>query len=261
MKRAMLILSVWFVGCMSGVATAETSGNVYSNRYVGLSFPVPTSWYVATDSETMLGMQDGARVMGLDNPATSATIAQMQGKVLLMVSERPFDSTVQAANRNTVIVAISVRDIKSEIGSGADYLRHVARGLRESQPSATVSDITMQTLGGEQFHRLTVALPMQGITAHMAQLARVHNDYLVVLNITADSESGLAGLIQLADSLRLSPVSSTVDKSVEGEAFRKQASLQLPKSSGNPFLKNAGLIVMVVGVLIFLQGLFRKKRP
>ena len=260
MKKAAWTLVLFVSGCLSGVGAAEAAGNVFSNRYVGVSFPVPAGWYVATDRETMQGLQEGGQVMGLDNPALKATMAQMPGKVLLMVSERPFDSAVQTANRNLLIAAISIRNIKNDLSSGADYLNHVARGMRESQRSATVSEITSEQLGGHPFHRLNVVVPIQGITAHMTQLAGVHNDYLVVLNLTADSNAGLAELLQAADRIRLSAVSSQIDGSPEGEAFRTRAALKVQASSGNPLLKNAGLILMIGGVLFFLQGLFRKKR-
>lgn len=267
MKRSILVvLAILFVAGVSGIANSETKENVYSNKFVGLSFSVPEGWYIATDYETKKLLPDAARVMGLgDDPIAKATVAQMPGKVLLMVSERPFNSDAQNANRNIIFVAINAREIKNEVGSGADYLDHVARGMKENQPSATVSDIITQRLGGEEFHRLNVSIPMQGITVHMCQLARVNNDYLVILNISADSETSLTELVQVTNhNMRLSSVHQAMDSSPEGQSFRKQSSLNLSgssggRSSGGNLLKNLGLILMALGTIWFIKNLFLRK--
>lgn len=248
-----------------GVANAQTKGNVYSNKFVGLSFSVPEGWYIATDNETKDLMPDAARVIGLDDPSAKSVVAQMPGIVLLMVSERPFSSDVQSANRNIIFVAINAREMKNEVRSGADYLGHVARGMRESQPSATVSDIITQRLGGEEFHRMNVRLPMQGITVHMSQLARIHNDYIVILNMSADSDNGLTELIEIAaNNMRLSAVPQAVDSSPEGTSFRKKSSLNISGSSGSStsggnLLKNIGIILMILGAIWFIKSLFGRK--
>ena len=240
-----------------GDANAQTKGNVYSNKFVGLSFSFPEGWYIATDNETKDLMPDAAIVMGLDDPVAKSVVAQMPGMVLLMVSERPFTTDVQSANRNIIFVAINAREMKNEVRSGADYLGHVARGMRESQANATVSDIITQRLGGDEFHRLNVRLPMQGITVHMSQLARIHNDYIVILNMSADSDNGLTELVEIAaTNMQLSAVPQAVDSSPEGESFRKQSSITPPSSSGSNPLKTIGIILMVLGALWFIKNVF-----
>lgn len=266
MKRSILVvLAVLLVTGGLGVANAQTKGNVYSNKFVGLSFSVPEGWYIATDNETKELMPDAARVMGLDDPGAKSVVAQMPGMVLLMVSERPFTSDVQSANLNIIFVAINAREMKNEVRSGADYLGHVARGMRESQPNATVSDIITQRLGGEEFHRLNVRLPMQGIIVHMSQLARIHNDYIVILNMSADSDNGLTKLIEIAaNNMRLSSVPQAVDSSPESKSFRKESSLNISGSSGSSssrgnLPKNLRIILMILGAIWFIKNLFGKK--
>lgn len=260
MKRSLLVVvAILLVAGVLGIANAQTSGNVFFNKFVGLSFVVPEGWYVVTDNEIKELMPDAAKVMGFDDPAAKAIVAQMPGKMLIVVSKQSFEGD------NIIIVAINAREMKDEVGSGADYLAHVLRGMRESQPSAAVSEIITHRLGGEEFHRLNVSIPMQGITVHMCQLARIHNDYLVILNMSADSEIGVTGLVQVADNnMRLSAVPQAVDNSPEGQSFRKQSSLNVPgqsggSSSGGNLLKNLGLILMVIGVLWFLKSLFIRK--
>jgi len=217
---------------------------------------VPEGWYVVSDNEINELMPDAVRVMGLDHPAAKEMVAQMPGKVLIMVSERPFEGD------NIIIEAINAREMKDEVGSGADYLYHVARGMRESQPSATVSEIITHRLGGEKFYRLNVSIPMQGIIVHMCQMARVHNDYLVILNMSADSESSVTRLVQVADNnMRLSAVPQAVDNSQEGQSFRTEATLNLSGSSGDSssggnLLKNIGLLLMVLGAIWVVKSLF-----
>jgi len=255
MKRSILVVvAVLLVAGVSGIADAETKGNIYTNKFVGLSFPVPEGWYIATDNETKELMPEAARVMGLDDPVARATVAQMPGKVLLMVSEAPLKSDVQTANRNIIFAVINAREIKKEVGSGAEYLRHVARGMSDKQPAAGVSDITTQHLGGVEFHRLNMSIPMQGMTVHMCQLARLHNDYILILNFSADTDASLAGLLQVADNLRLSAPSQALDTSKEGKLFRDATTIKVKKSGWN-LLQLGGVILIGIGLFFVFRPL------
>jgi len=106
---------------------------------------------------------------------------------------------------------------------------------------------------------------MQGITVHMSQLARIHNDYIVVLNMSADSDNGLTELVEIADkNMHLSSVSQAVDSSPEGVSFRKKSSLNISGSSGSSssggnLLRNIGIILMILGAIWFIKNLFGKK--
>jgi len=263
MKRLVLVaMAMLFVVGFLGNANAETEGNVYSNEFVGLRFSIPEGWYIVTDNETKELVQDGARVMGLDDPAAKAIAAKIPGKVLLIVSEYPLNSDIQRFNHNIAFVAINVREIKDEIRSGADYLGHVERGWMEQQ-GATVSDIIKQTMAGDEFHRLNVRFPMQGITVYSCQLARVHNDYVVILNMSASNDASLDALVQIADSnMILSAVPQEVDSSPEGQSFREKSSLDISgssrnSSSGGNFLETLGIILMIGGAIWLLKSIFR----
>ena len=117
-----------------------------------------------------------------------------------------------------------------------------------------MSDITVRQLGGKEFHRLTVSPSMGGITAYADQWVTVHNDYLLLLHMTAGSEAGLQELARVADRLRLSPVAAAVDNSVEGAAFRSRITPVLARPEKHPFWKNAILVLAAIGVLFLVLG-------
>ena len=251
MKRTGIttVLAFLAVAGASEIATAEIEEYVYTNEFVGLSLPVPGGWYVASENATNELLPDAARIMGLDDPSAEAAVAQMSGMVLLMASERPLSSDVQDLNENLVLAAINVRPHRDEISSGGDYLSHVAEGLEETLGDAAVSDIITQDLGGELFQRLDVSLQVEDVSVHMCQLARVHNDYLVILNLSAETEARLSRLVRVADNIQLRGVTEAVDSSPEGQLFREQASLDLSGSSGGSLLRKLGILLMVIGVL------------
>ncbi len=235
----------------------------YFNKYIGLSFYVPERWYIAAENEAIELMPDAARAVGLDDPVAKETVAQMPGKVLLITSLWPLSSDGNDANPNIIIAAINARDIAEEVDSGADYLKLVAKGMNESQQFSAVSDVTTQSLGDEEFYCLNAMLIMQDTTVHISQLARIHNDYIVILNISASSANDLKKLIRIADNnLSLSTVSSELDDSPEGILFREKSSLKMPdssagSSSGGNLLQTLGLILMIGGGLLFLKNLLR----
>ncbi len=230
LSTAVVALTAVHAGCApASKITGEIRENVYHNKYVGLRFPLPQGWSLAADAQvTQLfreGGQEVVHVMGLDRPEVRRAVSRMPGYLLFAVSQRPFDSDVQELNSNLLLAAISVRGHRDEVGSGADYLRLVRAGLRESQSVTTISDITPQRLGGEEFHRLDACLAVGGITAYQRQLAYIANDYLVIVNVTAGSAAGRDELTRVADALRFSPVTAAVDGSTEGRAFRRQAGI------------------------------------
>jgi hypothetical protein len=252
---ALVLLSTSLPAC---AASGEIVANVYHNKFVGLRFPVPRGWHVGTDADVKQGIKEGAQIVGLDGAMTRATIRQMPGKVLLLISQQPLDSDVSGVNRNIIVFAIDLRGHREEISSGADYLRIVADGLRKQLPDATISEVTKRRFGGEEFHRLDARLRVAGVSAYQSQLARIANDYLIAMNLTAESSTGLEELCSLADTMAFSPVSPEIDTSAEGQSFRRLAGFRAPSSSGNP-LKTIGVILIVGGAILMLRNLSQRR--
>ena len=130
----------------------QISPGSFSYQYVGLRFPAPTGRYLATDSEVSQGLQEGAQIVGLDSPQIQAVVEQMPGKVLVWVSEQPPGSDFEGINRNILVAAIDVRGHRDEFASEADFLEAGSQVMKESLPEAEISEISVQRLGGEDFH-------------------------------------------------------------------------------------------------------------
>ena len=238
----------------------QISQGSFSFQYVGLRFPAPTGWYLATDSEVAEGLQEGAQIVGLDSPQAQAVVEQMPGKVLVWVSEQPPDSEFEGINRNILVAAIDVRDHRDEFASGADFLEAGSQAMKESLPEVEISEVSIQRLGGEDFHKLELLLPAGEMTIHQWQLALIQNDYLVILNLSAESSSGLEELFQISDGLSLFEVSQEIDSSAEGQSFRSQAAIVFPPSSGSNLLRTGGIVLMILGVIWFITSLSGSKR-
>jgi hypothetical protein len=173
MKRSILVaLSVLILLGGVRIVNAELRGNNYLNKFVGLSFSVPRGWYVATDKEMMDLLPDAAKFMNNSESAVKPLISQLQGKILLMISERPFSSELQSANKNIIIVAFNIREISQEIRSGEDYLRLAAKGMKDRLSNVTIYDIVTRKLGNEEFHRLNVILRTQELPLYICQWAK-----------------------------------------------------------------------------------------
>jgi hypothetical protein len=266
MHKTLKILLFFFVLGFSTLAFGKAvSEDSYNFKFIGLRFPAPAGWYVATDAEINQGMKEGAKLMGLDNPDAKAVVDQMPGKVLLMLTEHSLDSNSQNFNQNILVAAIDVRGARDEISTGAEYLRLVSQGVKKAQPNAEVSGVTNQWLGGEDFYKIEVTIPLEGINVYQWQLAKIRNDYLIVLNLSAENAGGMEMLRQITDRLSMSPVSNATDISPEGKSFRKQSSLNIASSSGggksgDNFLKKYGRILIIIGVIWFLSNLFGKRK-
>jgi hypothetical protein len=238
-------------------ANAQSKENVYSNKFIGLTFSVPEAWYVVTDDEVKRAMPDAKRVMGLDDPSVKAIVDQMPGMMLLVVSEHPFSSEIEGGNQNILIAAINFREMKGEISSAKEFLENSAKGVREAQPSAILSDILKQPLGGEDFYRFDVSFQLGGMTIHASQFARICNDYILIVNLTGDSDSekGLNELVKIVDgSMKFHSVSEEVDRSSEGISFRKKSSVKIGGSSGGG--SSSGETLRIGGGLLIAFGIF-----
>lgn len=240
----------------SALATGDSQveAGIYTNMFVGIRFLVPPGWHTASHKEIESLVRDGVNALGPGDSTVTAVGSQIPGKILLMLAEKPFTSDVQAPNPNIVLAVINSRDMKNEVRSGADYLRHVARGMSEAQPGAAVSEITTCTLGGLVFHRLDVGFPVQDTTVRICQMARVHNDYLVILNLSAYEEANLTDLLQVADGLHLSAVTQEVDNGTAGKSFRAASTLRVRQTGWN-LLQLAGVLVIGLAILRFSRPL------
>ena len=249
MNKTTKIMIILIAMSFSTFATGEEiAEGTYHNEYIGLHFPTPTGWYLATNAEIKQGIREAIQIMGLDSPEVQSVVKQMPGKVLIMMSEYPFNNDSQDFNRNVIVAAIDVRDHRDEIRTAADFLRFSAEGIKECLPDVVISAVKTQNLGGVTFHKIEVKYTIQDITVRQIQMARIANDYLVVINISAENSVGLNKLMQIADGLRFSPVSQAVDSSTTGQAFRKKAALNLSSSSGS-LLKYIGIALIVFGFL------------
>jgi hypothetical protein len=223
-KIPVVIFMLGFI--ISTLASAgEISDYTYNNKYVGLRFPLPVRWYVATDAEVFQGIEKGSQIVGFDSQKAKAMIARMRGKVLIWVLEHPLDSGFDGLDRNMIVAAIDWRDYKSQIPTGADYLRMVSQSLKKSYPNVVVSEVSAQRLGGEDFSTVDTRSPEQGIMIYQRMMAGILNDYLLVITMSADSPTGLEELSQIAKKLGFSPVPKAVDTSTEGQLFRKQTTI------------------------------------
>lgn len=240
-------------------AYSQPGKNLYSNSFVGIEFLIPDGWYIAKESETKEMMQEGLNIMDLDDPITKKLTAQMPGLVLLMLSETPFSDLTEDLNRNISIAAIDASEFGNEVSSGGEYLALVKDGLKETIADISVSDIIVHPLGGEDFYWLYVKMYIDGIVAYMAQIARIHNNYLLILNVTAGAESDLNSLLEITNkNLRLKEVSDIMNNSPEGKSFRKKASLDISGSMGSDWslgniLKKGGIILLILGAVGFFS--------
>jgi len=252
-RTLQVVMSLICVNLLTITAAAEEHDATYCNKYVGLELSLPSSWHLATEAEVSQVVKEGSQLMGLDSPAAKAMTQQMPGKVLIMASKYGLDDASQDFNPNLVVAAIDVRDHRNEISTGKDYCKLVAQGMRSSPLDIAVSEIVAQEICGKIFHKLDVRLPIQGVDTYQRQLARINNDYLVVVNMAAENPNGLDELSELLDGMSLTPVSQSVEATSEAQAFRSHSRLDVsnPSPAGN-----AMQIVGLVGMAISFIWLF-----
>jgi hypothetical protein len=229
---------------------AEIVGKDYINKYVGLTFTIPEGWSIKSESQINNLFPGVEESMNIDAPVEQETSSQILGKILLWVSYGPFYSDTQT--ESIIMIAINVRNLKDSVTSGADYINYSMEGFRQSMPITKISGIETISLGGMDFSGYRARVTMRE-DIYLAQLAIVKNDYIIALNISSKSESGLEKLIQyLNHNLQLSSVTSEVDDSAEGKSFRKQTTLNVSNSSPYFMTEHSGKIATVLCLVFIL---------
>jgi len=178
------------------------SGNTYSNEFFGLSFPLPEGWYVLSEGEVAAGISQGINFMAADNPQARAAMQHWRelGAFLLMIQKYPMGTP--RFNPNIVIGAEDVAPHIRRVNSGADYLRAVSDEFRQLKPQARITGpIEACTLGGRSFHQINIVLPIDGFTAHQRMYATLTKNHILLINITAESNSGLNELAEIVQNV------------------------------------------------------------
>ncbi len=258
MKRAFFLFTISFFVVNNPIfAVDDSNSNVYKNEFVGIKFSVPEQWYVAADTEIVDVFDNADKIMDIDDPSFDSIMDQMPGKVILVISERPLNSQSDSVNKNILFMVLNARTLESEISSGADYLRLATQGIKQLFDSKTGS-ITPKKLGNEDFYLIDIEYSLQGIDIYAAQLAKIHNDYLIVANLTTDSRESLDDLIQMIDdNLELTAVSDEVSSSAAADTFRDNSTMvadEVPtRSNFSRYLKIGGIVLIFFGISTAFQ--------
>jgi hypothetical protein len=222
-----LVLSVHGASAFAG--GGQISEGTYSNLYVGISFPLPSAWYVATDADVHTGLNGGARIAGFKSEKAKAMIANTRGKVLLWLLEHPLDGDYQGLDRNMIVAVIDARTLPEQAKTGEDFLKLAVQGMKKYFPNDVSSGVLPQKLGGASFHKLDLQSEREGTTIYQRMLAGVVNDYLFVITLGADNSRGLEELARLADTVSFHNVTKAIDSSPDAESFRRGASIATGK--------------------------------
>jgi hypothetical protein len=229
----------------------QSESYTYSNPYVGLSFVIPVNWHVLSENDAINYRNSGKSL--------SPSYSEGSGLLLLATSENKEKAKHSEANRNINIFAFNARKSSKELTSGEEFLKSSEEEFRQSTPNISASPINDYKFGAEDFKRLY--LTNNNSKLYMVQLAKIHNDYLIVFTLSANSNEILNDLLKSCDkNLKLFSVSYEVDSSEEGIVLRKKATLVKQQSSFS--LKSLtsttqGKLVVIVLFFAIINGLFK----
>jgi len=244
-KKFILLICVLFISTLS-----SQIGQVYSNKYVGIELPIPHNWFLVSQEETAKSIKEG---FGLFN--TGDQKGEIPGKPLIFISKYNIEEDTSNFNDNLLAFVFDIRNYRDEIKSGKDYLENLASGVKSVNiPGTNISRIGTESIGGRIFYKLLISCNIDGQTLNQIQLAKVQNDYMLILCLSASNMEELNDLIKISDGIKLYSVSEETDSSNEAQEFRKSAAL-IKEKPNRDWIYN----LLIYGFLGFVIHIITRK--
>ena len=257
------ILLICFTITFSAVSVfSQEKAYTYSNPYLGLSFDVPSGWYVAGKQEKNWGLQKNV-FLDLENLSRNAKDnIQLDAMIFSASLDTPSPGRYFS---DFSIVAIDARSIANKLTSVEDFLESAAKNNQEIHSRISGIEVMDTSFANNNFNLLHFEL----YGKHTYQLAKIHNDYLVLISMNGGQKS-LNEIFYITDrNLKLYSVSDKIDQSRKGKRFRVKSSLKEP--SKKSFMQELTIIgklavlgmaaLVIRGLYWLLRKIYGKKYP
>ncbi|OQX63545.1 MAG: hypothetical protein B5M56_02495 [Desulfococcus sp. 4484_241] len=173
-----------FFGCgKHRLDSGKFTGNVYHNKYFGLTVTLPVDVTIAPRAKES---GDG------NNASTPKTLN-------LFTAYLYPDEKEVVYNPNIICMAEHV-DKEHGVVTGRDYHLHNRKIIESMSAPVTFSkDVISQPLGGKAFDYMRVAIPLAGFSVNQQLYARKIGDYILVFAISytnSDEKNKLEGILK-----------------------------------------------------------------
>ena len=152
------------------------AGQVYTNSYFGLTFPIPSDWVVAPAQQPV-----GPKSANADTHQ------------LLLISRQPLGTKTES---NPTLLIVAEKVSPSSARNGREYVEHISEMLADSIirdgdktiPYAKAGKIREFSVGGEDWHRADLTARLGDRTVHQSYISTVIDGYALSFVIAAMSE-------------------------------------------------------------------------
>ena len=167
----------------------EWKDDVYTNRYLNLSFTLPEGWTASSDEEMLELMNLGSELMENKAGLTSELL-----KVKVVYNMMAADSTTGSN------IIVTMENLALTIGgTGIDeeaYAEAVAAQLQAVDSfDYTIGERSHVEIAGETFLKVPVTMNADGVTLEQAYYLRRVGEYMAILMVTDTDNTGVDTLV------------------------------------------------------------------
>jgi hypothetical protein len=192
-----VFLALLFAACSKKVlpTSATWEGNTYQNQFFNFQMQVPQGWAIGNTN----GFE---RALAAENPGQKLNqkVDKEKGKIwhpLLLASETPAGTPAESNPK----IVLGVVDISGEpnVQNAKDFESSVAQTIVGRQRTwKQVNDPFLVRLGSKEFYRVDFKIDDLGRIRHKAYFATIERRYVLLLTVTADSETDVNRTLTLA---------------------------------------------------------------
>jgi hypothetical protein len=180
----------------------SVSGNIYTNKYFGLTLTFPAGWSVQDDAVKKQISDKGKEIVTSDDPVKRAELERAVNKVLNLftVSERVIGSP---GPLNSVLIC-GAEPPPSGVKTAADYMLALKHTLKFSRVPVTLQrDVYTELVGGAAFSVIEFKTDFSGVFLNQKYYAQIRKDYVLFFIVTYDTPEQLKTLDEMLRSVVL----------------------------------------------------------
>lgn len=176
----------------------SVTGSTYTNKYFGLTLPIPAGWTVQEADIKKQINEKGKELVTSDDPTTKDKLDRAVDKTLnlLTITEHPLDSS---APSNAMLICGAEQS--SGIKSDAAYMLAVKHTLTYSQVPVTIKkEVYSEQIGGVAFSVMDLETDYSGVIVsqrYYARLVKNHFLFFIVIYQTPEQLNTLTETLKL----------------------------------------------------------------
>lgn len=182
----------------------KTEGNVYSNKYFGLTLEFPSEWKIQTKEEMQQITEAGKSQLDPNDPVMKQAIKAIDVKTAYLFTIFKYEvGSLVDFNPSFMVLAENTSSVPS-VTTGKDYLQSAKRLLKRAAANAEIEDeFESAKIGSKEFYIMKAVLDQGAGPVNQSYYTTIKDGFALSFILTYSNDEQKAELMQIIEKVKM----------------------------------------------------------